>query len=64
LYGEAASHELRLLYGGSVNTSNAGSYLNVQGVDGLLIGGASLDVNQFEEIVEKAHSGNSGKVSA
>lgn len=64
LYGEVASHELRILYGGSVNTSNAGSYLNVQGIDGLLIGGASLDVNQFDEIVEKAHGGNSGKVSA
>ena len=46
---------MRILYGGSVNLSNADVYLNVDNVDGLLIGGASLDAYQFSGIVEKAH---------
>lgn len=32
----------RILYGGSVNANNARSLLNIAGVDGLLVGGASL----------------------
>lgn len=36
--------DIPILYGGSVNRSNAGSLLAAPGVDGLLVGGASLDV--------------------
>lgn len=39
-----------VLYGGSVNSSNAQTILSVQGVDGLLVGGASLKANEFIEI--------------
>lgn len=37
----------RVLYGGSVKPSNAASILSVDGVDGLLVGGASLDPADF-----------------
>lgn len=57
LYGEKAAEELRILYGGSVSLSNAGDYLATPGIDGLLIGGASLDAAAFVGIVKKAHKG-------
>ena len=43
-----------VLYGGSVNPSNAGAYLTIPGVNGLLIGGASLILDQFVDIIEVA----------
>ncbi len=55
LYGQKASKEARVLYGGSTNSSNAASFLSVDGVDGLLIGGASLKHHEFTAIVEIAH---------
>lgn len=56
LYGQAAADEIRVLYGGSVTPQNAGAYLQTPGVDGLLIGGASLKLNEFATIVDKAHA--------
>jgi len=55
LFGDATAKNLRVLYGGSVNTDNAASILAIEGVDGLLIGGASLDVYAFSEIIKKAY---------
>ena len=55
LYGEKASKELRILYGGSTNGSNAASFLLVDGIDGLLVGGASLNQYEFLKIIEAAH---------
>ena len=40
----------RVLYGGSVNINNAAEILNCEGVDGALIGGASLDADSFVRI--------------
>ena len=56
LYGKAVSRKVRVLYGGSITVDSAQSYLETKGVDGLLIGGASLDAGQFTAIVEKAHA--------
>lgn len=56
LYGAKATEDVRVLYGGSVTPSSAGDYLAVKGVDGLLIGGASLDGHGFTDIVKKAHT--------
>ncbi len=39
-----------LLYGGSVNSQNAGEILKVEGINGLLVGGASLDAEEFVKI--------------
>ena len=43
-----------ILYGGSVNADTAGGYLDIQGIDGLLIGSASLIADSFCAIVETA----------
>lgn len=55
LYGKAASEAVRVLYGGSVTAASAADYLAISGVDGLLVGGASLKLGEFQEIVKKAH---------
>lgn len=57
LYGAAAADDVRVLYGGSVKADSAADYLAIDGVDGLLVGGASLEAHVFEEIVNKAHKG-------
>ena len=54
LYGKHASEIVPVLYGGSANDTNAELYLNTKGVDGLLIGGASLHAEQFTSIIETA----------
>ena len=56
LFGAETAEKVRVLYGGSVSVDNASSYLGVQGVDGLLIGGASLEVRGFAAIIEQAQS--------
>lgn len=55
LYGATAAKNVCVLYGGSVKADSAADYLAIKGIDGLLIGGASLDAHGFNEIVEKAH---------
>lgn len=46
---------VEVLYGGSVKPENARRYLEVEAVNGLLIGGASLDPDQFVAIVESSY---------
>lgn len=55
LYGQKAADSVRVLYGGSVNRDSAATYLKTDGIDGLLVGGASLNRHEFAEIVEAAH---------
>jgi triosephosphate isomerase len=50
----AAADEVRVLYGGSVKPANAKELLSLPDVDGALVGGASLDPNDFAAIVEAA----------
>ena len=45
-------NEIPILYGGSVNATNAAGLLAAQEVDGLLVGGASLDVSSWLRIVQ------------
>ncbi len=52
LYGEDGGAGLRLLYGGSVAPDNAAAYLKMPGIDGLLVGGASLNYEEFAKIVK------------
>lgn len=56
LYGAKAAEALRVLYGGSSNAENATGFLAVDGVDGFLVGGASLKADEFASMVEKAHN--------
>lgn len=52
--GELVSEEVaaatRILYGGSVKSSNVAGFLVSEEVDGVLVGGASLDVDEFTGI--------------
>lgn len=47
LLGAQIANEMRVLYGGSVKPSNAKELLAVENVDGALIGGASLKIDDF-----------------
>lgn len=58
LFGKKSSESIQVLYGGSVTPESVSDYLAVPGIDGLLIGGASLNANTFNEILEKAHKGS------
>jgi triosephosphate isomerase len=42
----------RILYGGSVKSSNIASFLRQPNVDGALVGGASLDITEFASIAQ------------
>lgn len=55
LFGKKIADAIPILYGGSVNADNARSYLDTPGVDGLLVGGASLKADQFATICEQAY---------
>jgi triosephosphate isomerase len=50
-YGAEVAEKLRVLYGGSVKGSNAAGIMAEKDVDGALIGGASLDAEDFVRIV-------------
>jgi triosephosphate isomerase len=56
LYGENIGTQVKVLYGGSVTTDNARAYLEMNGLDGLLVGGASLNYQQFAKIIQVAQS--------
>jgi triosephosphate isomerase len=43
----ALSDEIRILYGGSVDVRNVAEYVSTTGIDGALVGGASLDPRAF-----------------
>ncbi len=46
-----AAEEVRVLYGGSVNAGNVKDFMAKKDIDGALVGGASLDPDQFASIV-------------
>lgn len=55
LYGAKAAQEVRVLYGGSVDHHTAGGYISIEGCDGVLVGGASLNYHKFAGIVDAAY---------
>lgn len=52
LYGRSVAEKVRILYGGSVNSQNAIEYVKDARMDGLLVGGASLNVSEFTGIIK------------
>lgn len=54
LYGKRVANKVRVLYGGSVDEQTARGYLDLQGCDGVLVGGASINYHKFSEIVKAA----------
>lgn len=63
LYGYEVAAKIKVLYGGSTNADNAAAFLKVEGVDGLLVGGASLGVSSFWPIVEIAGKTTANKIT-
>lgn len=51
MFSESAAKQIQILYGGSVKTDNAKSYLNSNQIDGALIGGASLDAINYHQLL-------------
>lgn len=56
MFGEKAGQSLLIQYGGSVKPDNAASLLGQPDVDGALVGGASLNADQFLAIVRAGRS--------
>jgi triosephosphate isomerase (TIM) len=52
IVGKSYAHEVKIFYGGSVNPKNARGFLEEGQADGLLVGRASLNAEQFKQIVE------------
>ena len=52
LYDEATAEAVRIQYGGSVKPNNIKEYMACEDIDGALIGGASLKVDSFKELVD------------
>jgi len=52
LYDESTADNVIIQYGGSVKPSNASDIMNMDEIDGALVGGASLDPKGFMEIID------------
>jgi triosephosphate isomerase len=52
MIGAGAARKVRVLYGGSVKASNVQQYVELPMCDGVLVGGASLDAEEFAGIVK------------
>jgi triosephosphate isomerase (TIM) len=53
-YGQEKADDIPILYGGSVNPENAKELLQQPDIDGGLIGGASLDLKKFKQLIDIA----------
>ncbi len=51
LYGNEVARQIRIQYGGSVKPDNMAEYIAQSDIDGALVGGASLKVDSFVELV-------------
>lgn len=55
LYDQSVADSVRVLYGGSVKSGNVASIMAQEDVDGALVGGASLQAEEFAAIVRYQH---------
>ena len=53
MYGDEAADKVRIQYGGSVKPENIAEYMAMEDIDGALVGGASLKIDSFKELIEK-----------
>ena len=56
-YGQAIGASVRVVYGGSVKAKNVGEIVAERDVDGALVGGASLDADEFAQLCAIAAGG-------
>ena len=54
LFGAQTAQAIRILYGGSVTGANAGEFFSCSEIDGALVGGASLKLDDFIAIAQAA----------
>jgi len=54
MYSSQLAEEIRILYGGSVKPGNTAELMAQQDIDGLLVGGASLNADDFVSIIQAA----------
>jgi triosephosphate isomerase len=54
MFDEAVARRVRIQYGGSVKPANARELMSLPDVDGALVGGASLEVRSFSDIVKNS----------
>ena len=54
LFGEETAQAIRVLYGGSVTSANAAEFFGQPDIDGALVGGASLKIDEFVAITKAA----------
>jgi triosephosphate isomerase (TIM) len=55
VFGQEASDYIRVIYGGSVVPEVIHGFLNIAGIDGFLVGGASLNYHSFSSIIDSAY---------
>lgn len=51
LYTKEAAENVRILYGGSVKPNNVKAYMSMDNIDGALVGGASLAIESYKELI-------------
>jgi triosephosphate isomerase (TIM) len=56
-YGQETAEQVRILYGGSVKSGNIGDLVKQDDIDGALVGGASLDAEEFTKLSAMAAGG-------
>ena len=61
LFGKRKGAQIPILYGGSVKPENATDLLNQDGIDGLLVGGSSLNPDSFAKIISSPKATSSPK---
>lgn len=54
IYTPKIAREAKILYGGSVSSQNSAGYIKEAGFNGLLVGGASLNVEEFVKIIKNS----------
>ncbi|MEA3475228.1 MAG: triose-phosphate isomerase [Candidatus Cloacimonadota bacterium] len=62
-FGKKIADETSILYGGSIKVSNIGELIAQEDIDGGLIGGASLNLNDFKKIIEISEDGHNASLS-
>ncbi|PIW74929.1 MAG: triose-phosphate isomerase, partial [Candidatus Portnoybacteria bacterium CG_4_8_14_3_um_filter_44_15] len=53
LYSRETAEKARIVYGGSIDSKNVSDYVKNAKMDGILVGGASINASEFNKIVEK-----------
>ena len=56
MYGSAVADGIRIQYGGSVKPANMDEFMSQPDIDGALVGGASLDAEDFAALIQIASS--------